>query len=95
MKISKVRTTDYRQTGAAARPQPMTGLDHWSRIEAAMQAEHDKAVAGYSRETAFAALSDIGTRPTTAKDPETRWIRHRRAALARKLHAPELIRRSA
>jgi hypothetical protein len=60
-----------------------------------MQQEHDKAVRHYTRETAFAALSDLGRRNTTGKDPESRWIRHRRAALARKLHAPELIRRSA
>lgn len=92
MKLSKVRITDHRPQAFSP---PATGLDHWSRIETAMQAEHDKAIAGYSNETAFAALSDLGRRTTTTKDPESRWIRHRRAALARKLHAPQYIRRTA
>ena len=106
MRFAKVKTTDYRppgagkpsplernaRPGAAARP---TGLDHWSRLEKEMQAEHDKAVRNYSKETSFAALADLAHRPTTGKDPETRWIRHRKAALQRKLFAPELIHRTA
>ena len=84
--------------GAEARPalrisQPSPGLDQWDRTEAAMAAEHNRNVASYSRQTAQAALADIGPRAATGKDPESRWIRHRRAALARKLHAPELIRK--
>lgn len=83
---------------AAARPAlrtspPMTGMDHWNRIEALMAREHDATVASYSGETAEAALSDLAPRKGSSKDPEFRWIRHRRAALARKLHAPELIRK--
>jgi hypothetical protein len=57
-----------------------------------MQREHDKAVRTYSRETTLAALQDLTHRPTKGKDPETRWIRHRRAALQRRLYAPELVR---
>jgi len=107
MKFSKVRITDHRppgagqpsplerqqaRPGAAARP-PLTGLDHWQRIEREMQQEHDKAVRSYSHATATAALKDLATRPTGDKNnPEHRWIRHRRAALQRKLYAPELCR---
>ena len=105
MKFSKVRITDHRppgagqpsplesrsaRPGAAARP-PLTGLDHWQRLEREMQAEHDKAVRSYSIQTVTAALQDLSARPTGDKrNPEHRWIRHRRAAFQRKLFAPEL-----
>jgi hypothetical protein len=69
---------------------PSTGLDQWSATERAMQREHDRAVRAYSKDTASAALEDIAQRTGTSRDPEYRWIRHRRAALQRKLYAPEL-----
>ena len=90
------RTT--ARPGAVARQKfhsspPVTGMDHWNRIEASMAAEHDRSVSAYSTETAQLALKDISIRKTQGRDPETIWIRHRKAALMRKLHAPELIRK--
>jgi hypothetical protein len=69
-----------------------TGLDQWAATEKAMQREHDRAVRPYGKQTAQAALEDIAHRTGNSKDPEYRWIRHRRAALQRKLFAPELCR---
>ena len=89
MRFAKVKTTDYRP-GTSARP--ATGLDQWAATEKAMQAEHDRAVKSYGKQTALAALEDIAHRSGSSKDPEYRWIRHRRAALQRKLFAPELCR---
>jgi hypothetical protein len=97
IRINKVRRTDYRPPSAPAKPAleasrltsggsvPTSGLDHWSRIERETQAAHDRAVAGYSLETMQAALQDLWPRNAKANDPESRWIRHRRAALARRL----------
>ncbi len=89
MKFAKVKTTDYRPQAPA---KPASGLDQWSATERAMQTEHDRAVKSYGRQTATAALEDIAHRSGSSKDPEYRWIRHRRAALQRKLFAPELCR---
>lgn len=98
IRINKVRRTDYRPPSAAAKPAleasrltsggsvpGMSGLDHWNRIERETQAEHDRAVASYPLETVKAALQDLWPRDARGKDPEDRWIRHRRAALARRI----------
>lgn len=87
MKFAKVKTTDYRQPAAS------TGLSQWDKTEASMSKEHDAAVRTYNTYTARAALNDIAHRSGSSKDPEYRWIRHRRAALQRKIFAPELCRR--
>jgi hypothetical protein len=77
MKFAKVKTA---------------GLTQWDKTEAAMQQEHDKAVKSYSKTAAQAALDDLAPRTGNNRDPEWRWIRHRRAALQRLLFAPELCR---
>jgi hypothetical protein len=88
MKFAKVKTTDFRHKAQAS-----PGLSQWDRTEAAMAREHDNAVRTYGRDAARAALADIAHRSGSSKDPEYRWIRHRRAALQRKLYAPELCRK--
>lgn len=90
MKFAKVRITSHRPP---IHKSQSTGMDHWNRIEKAMSAQHDAALRGYSTETLYAALSDLSHRKASEKgNPEHRWIRHRRAAIQRRLYAPELVR---
>ena len=105
MRLAKSRITDHRPNGQAGTPplernarpgavaRPNPGLTQWNKTEATMQTEHDRNVSIYTPSTAKTALQDLATRRTTGHDPESRWIRHRRAALIRLLHAPKLIRR--
>ena len=81
MKFANVRITDNRPAGA--RP-AMTGLDHLAENQRREAETHDKFVRDYSLETAEAAWEDLNSRPAyDSKNPEHRWVMHRRAALAR------------
>lgn len=67
-------------------------MDHYNRIEREMQAHHDRYVSTLSLQTMKDALRDLSTKPRNGKDPDARWVRHRIAAIQRKLYAPELVR---
>lgn len=96
IRLSKVRVTDNRP-GAGRKPalerasgtrggsvSGMTGLDHLAVRAAAEAAEHDKWVAGLSRDTLEAVWADLKARPCSDKrDHEQRWVAGRKAAVAR------------
>jgi len=96
IRLSKVRVTDNRP-GAGRKPAleaarltrggsvaGMTGLDHLAARAAAEAAEHDKWVAGLSRETLEAVWADLKKRPcANTRDHEQRWVAGRKAAVAR------------
>lgn len=81
MRLSKVRTTNYR-TGSA----PTTGLDYLAANNAHEADQHDRAVKHYPPHLIDSALTDINRLGplTNRKDPDTRWRMARKAALLRK-----------
>ncbi len=96
MRISRVRRTDYRPPGAgtprpperqAARPGAAASPDP----EAREAAEHDRNVAGLPPATVIAAARDLCARRVfNHRDPESRWILSRRAALLRRIRDEHL-----
>lgn len=82
-------TTGARTTTRATRGgsvQQLSGLDHLSRIESKMQDEHDKAVAYYPVALLRSVYEDIHARHLCdRKNPESRWLMHRKAACLRRL----------
>jgi hypothetical protein len=96
MKISKVKTTDYRGPGGSSPvgrkyPQPRAAAcqpawDAYADRQAKDAAEHDKAVDGLSEETLSAMAKDLGARNAhDRRDHEQRWVMGRKAAVLRKL----------
>lgn len=96
MRFSKVRITDYRPPPRAGGRSPLdgsrsrtnggsvSGLDHLTERQRREAAEHDRNVAGYSPEMVAAAFADLNERRAfDRKDPESRWIMARKAALGR------------
>jgi len=59
------------------------------------RASHDKAVSTYSAPVLLAAAKDLGSRRAhNRRDPESRWITDRLAALARRIDHLGLNRKS-
>lgn len=90
-------TTDYRPP-AAGRTSPVGSGNAQPRAAAwqdPTRASHDKAVATLSDSTVLAAAQDLGKRRATGRDPESRWIADRLAALARCIDRRGLNRKSA
>ena len=99
MKLAKSRITDFRPPPRAGAFSPverrrgattggsvaaMTGLDHLDAIARREAMEHDRAVAGYSRDLLADVWDDLCRRPAyDRKNPEHRWILARKAAVGR------------
>jgi len=97
MKISKVRTQDFRPPRAGAgkpleRGHARPGAAAWPESTAKrMDAEarnHDRWVADLSEATLCAIAKDLGGRfPSNTRDPEQRFLMGRKAAVLRRLLA--------
>ncbi len=87
----------YLYTDTKPRPRaaatPDSYANHASR-EAKAAAEHDRAVSGCSPAALAAMAKDLGARHVhNLRDPESRWVLGRRAAVLRKLGAMQGGRR--
>ena len=104
MKFSKVRRTDYRPPPSAGASSPLE-RESQPRPRAAAwpkpsvdheRAGHDKAARELSSGTLLAAAKDLGGRKAhNQRDPESRWVTGRLAALAREIDKRGLNRNPA
>jgi len=99
VRISRVRRTDYRPSGAGAssplerefkpRPRAVASPDVWDRFNGDTQAEaaeHDKWVADLSIAVVEAIAADLGKlKAWNKRSYEHRWIMGRKAAVLRRL----------